>query len=170
AASRGDEPCGPIELERVEDVLSRGACGRSPSYAEALPGEVRVAMARIGKIDPESIDSAMQAGAYQALKRALAGTPAALLDIVERSGLRGRGGAGFPSGRKPQMVAQANSPQKYVVCNADESEPGTFKDRVLMEGDPHLLLEGMALAGYAVGASTGIIYIRGEYECLASRM
>jgi NADP-reducing hydrogenase subunit HndC len=84
--------------------------------------------------------------------------------------LRGCGGAGFPAGRKWQMVAQADGPKKYVVCNADESEPGTFKDRVLMEGDPHLLLEGLALAGYAVGADEGIIYIRGEYEWVAQRL
>jgi NADH-quinone oxidoreductase subunit F len=170
AALRQDEPCGPIPLDRAGDVFNRSACGQSNLYGEALPGEVRVAMARIGKIDPESIDSAIQAGAYQALKSALAGSPAVLLDIVDRSGLRGRGGAGFPSGRKPQMVAHADSPQKYVVCNADESEPGTFKDRVLMEGDPHLLLEGMALAAYAVAASTGIIYVRGEYEWVARRL
>ncbi len=96
--------------------------------------------------------------------------PAATLDAVDRSRLRGCGGAGFPTGRKWRMVAQAPGPEKYVVCNADESEPGTFKDRVLMQGDSHLLLEGMALAGYAVGASEGIIYIRGEYEWIARRL
>jgi NADH-quinone oxidoreductase subunit F len=170
AALREDEPCGPIPLDRATDVFNESACGRSPSYAEPLPGEMRVTMARIGQVDSDSVDSAIEAGAYQALRSALAGTPAALLDIVERSGLRGRGGAGFPSGRKPQIVAQADSPQKYVICNADESEPGTFKDRVLMEGDPHLMLEGLALAGYAVGASEAIIYIRGEYEWLARRL
>jgi len=170
AALRGEEPCGPIPLDRAADVLNGSACGPSSSYAQPLPGEVRVTMARIGHVDPESIASAIGVGAYQALRKALAGTPADVLDIVERSGLRGRGGAGFPSGRKPQMVAQAAGPQKFVVCNADESEPGTFKDRVLMEGDPHLLLEGLALAGYAVGAGEGIIYIRGEYEWLARRL
>jgi NADH-quinone oxidoreductase subunit F len=170
AALRGDAPCGPISLDRAGDVVNRSACGKSPSYATALPGEVRVSMARIGLVDAESVESAIRAGAYQSLKSALASTPAALLDTVARSGLRGRGGAGFPAGRKPQMVAQAEGSQKYVVCNADESEPGTFKDRVLMEGDPHMLLEGLALAGYAVGAHEAIIYIRGEYEWLARRL
>jgi NADH:ubiquinone oxidoreductase subunit F (NADH-binding) len=127
-------------------------------------------MARIGNVDPESADSAIAAGAYQALDAALADSPAALLDAVDRSGLRGCGGAGFPTGHKWRMVAQAPGRKKYVVCNADESEPGTFKDRVLMQGDPHLLLEGMTLAGYAVGADEGIICIRGEYEWLAQRL
>src|SRR5262249_19835600 len=104
------------------------------------------------------------------LDTALDGTPAAVLDAVDRSGLGGCGGAGFPTGRKWRMVAQASGPPKYVVCNADESEPGTFKDRVLVEGDPHRRLEGMALAGYAVGAGEGIIYIRGEYEWIARRL
>jgi NADP-reducing hydrogenase subunit HndC len=124
-------------------------------------------MARIGRVDAESVDSAITAGAYQALDTALAKTPEDVLGAVDRSGLRGCGGAGFPTGRKWRMVAQANGSGKYVVCNADESEPGTFKDRVLMEGDPHLLLEGLALAGYAVGACEGVIYIRGEYEWIA---
>ena len=119
AALRVEEPCGPIPLDRVADVFNGSAFDQATSYAEPLPGEMRVTMARIGKVDPESIESAMEAGAYQALRKALASTPAALLDIVERSGLRGRGGAGFPSGRKPQIVAQTDSPQKYVVCNAD---------------------------------------------------
>jgi NADP-reducing hydrogenase subunit HndC len=127
-------------------------------------------MARIGQIDPESIESAIEAGAYQVLDAALSGPPAAVLDAVDRSGLRGCGGAGFPTGRKWSLVAQAPGPDKYVVCNADESEPGAFKDRVLMQSDPHLVLEGMALAGYAVGASSGLIYIRGEYEWIARRL
>jgi NADH:ubiquinone oxidoreductase subunit F (NADH-binding)/NADH:ubiquinone oxidoreductase subunit E len=170
AALRGDEPCGPVLPNRVADVLNGNPCGRMPCYAEPLPGEVRVTMARIGQVDPESVDSAIEAGAYRALDAALADTPAAILDAVDRSGLRGCGGAGFPTGRKWRMVAHATAPEKYVVCNADESEPGTFKDRVLMQGDPHLLLEGMALAGYAVGASDAIIYIRGEYEWIARRL
>jgi NADH:ubiquinone oxidoreductase subunit F (NADH-binding) len=127
-------------------------------------------MARIGRVDPESVDSAITAGAYQTLGTAVAKTPRDVLEAVARSGLRGCGGAGFPTGRKWRLVAQAGGAHKYVVCNADESEPGTFKDRVLMEGDPHLILEGMALAGYAVGAGEGVIYVRGEYEWIARRL
>jgi NADH:ubiquinone oxidoreductase subunit F (NADH-binding)/NADH:ubiquinone oxidoreductase subunit E len=170
AALRGQEPCGPIMPDRAGDILGGIACDRPPSYAEPLPGEVRVTMARIGRVDPDSIASAIDAGAYRALHAALGSSPADILDTVDRSGLRGCGGAGFPAGRKWRMVAQAAGPQKYVVGNADESEPGSFKDRVLMDGDPHLLLEGLALAGYAVGAGEGIIYIRGEYEWIARRL
>jgi NADP-reducing hydrogenase subunit HndC len=141
-----------------------------PCYAAPRPGEVRATMARIGQVDPDSVDSALAAGAYQALAAALGGPPADVLAVVDRSGLRGRGGAGFPTGSKWRMVAQADGPEKFVVCNADESEPGTFKDRVLLDGDPHLLLEGLALAGYAAGAGGGIIYIRGEYEWVARRL
>jgi NADH:ubiquinone oxidoreductase subunit F (NADH-binding)/NADH:ubiquinone oxidoreductase subunit E len=170
AALRGEEPCGPVFSDKAADLLNGDPCGRVPGYAEPLPGEVRVAMARIGQVDPESVDSAIAAGAYRALAAALASSPAAILDAVDRSGLRGCGGAGFPTGRKWRMVAQAPGGEKLVICNADESEPGTFKDRVLMQGDPHLLLEGMALAGYAAGAGEGIIYVRGEYEWISRRL
>jgi NADH-quinone oxidoreductase subunit F len=169
AALVGMEPCGPIPADRPGEILA-GRRGVGPSYATPLPGEVRRAMARVGRIDPDSLDSALEAGAYQALAAALAQDPARVLETVERSGLRGCGGAGFPTGRKWRLVAAATGPQKFVVANADESEPGSFKDRVLLEGDPHLLLEGLALAGYAVGAETGIVYVRGEYEGLARRL
>ena len=169
AALVESEPCGPITNERVSAVLG-GWRGDMPSYAEPRAGEVRVLMARIGRIDPESIGSAIAAGAYQVLGAALLSDPTAVLEAVEQAGLRGCGGAGFPTGRKWRMVSEALATPKYVVCNADESEPGAFKDRVLMEGDPHLLLEGMALAGYAVGANSGVIYIRGEYEWVARRL
>ena len=125
---------------------------------------------RVGQIDPQSISSAIDAGAYQVLGASLQSDPALVLDAVDQAGLRGCGGAGFPTGRKWRLVREIETTPKYVVCNADESEPGAFKDRVLLENDPHLLLEGMALAGYAVGASTGIIYIRGEYEWIARRL
>jgi len=169
AALVGSEPSGPITASKVSDVLS-GWRGAMPSYAVARAGEVRVTLARLGQIDPGSIDSAMAAGAYEALGAALPSPAPAVLDAVEQAGLRGCGGAGFPAGRKWRMAGAVAGAPKYIVCNADESEPGAFKDRVLMEGDPHLLLEGMALAGYAVGASAGIIYIRGEYEWIAQRL
>jgi NADH:ubiquinone oxidoreductase subunit F (NADH-binding)/NADH:ubiquinone oxidoreductase subunit E len=167
AALREDEPVGPVVPGRSADLLRAGPRGRAPSYASPQPGEVRVSMARIGRIDPDSIDSALEVGAYQALGAALHNPPGLVREAVERSGLRGRGGAGFPSGLKWRMVAEADDRERYVICNADESEPGSFKDRVLMEGDPHLLLEGLALAGYAVGAAEGIVYVRGEYEWVA---
>ena len=168
AALVGDEP---LTVDRAAAGLN-GWRGDHLSYADPLPGEVRVTMARIGALraDPESISLALEAGAYQALKKALEGAPPDVTAAIEASGLQGRGGAGFPVGRKWRFVAQTPSPQKYIVCNFDESEPGTFKDRAIVDGDPHQLLEGMALAGYAVGANEGYIYIRGEYAWLAQRL
>ena len=112
---------------------------------------------------PTSPNVARESCAYQSLNKALQRPPETLLSDIEASGLRGRGGAGFNTGAKWQIVANSDSRERLVVCNADESEPGNFKDRVLMENDPHLLLEGMAICGYAVGANQGVIYIRGEY-------
>jgi NADH-quinone oxidoreductase subunit F len=169
AALVGSEPCGPIKAERAEAVLN-GWRGNMPDYAEPRAGEVRVMMARFGRIDPDSISSAIAAGAYQVLGAALQSLPTSILDAVEHAGLRGCGGAGFPTGKKWRIVEELPGGPKYVICNADESEPGAFKDRVLMEGDPHLLLESMALAGYAVGANAGVIYVRGEYEWIARRL
>ena len=163
AALVAGEPCGPIRADGATELL-QGWRGDTPSYAEPLPGETRVAMGRLGRVDPDSLDSALEAGAYQALDKALRSSPQVVLDEVEKSKLTGRGGAGFPTGKKWRMVAESNAEKKFIVCNADESEPGAFKDRVLLEGDPHLILEGMALAALAVGAREGIIYVRGEYE------
>jgi NADP-reducing hydrogenase subunit HndC len=136
-----------------------------------LPAERRVLLERAGRIDPEEIEDYILHDGYGALGQVLAGmAPAEVLAQIEASGLRGRGGAGFPTGRKLKFVAQAPSDTKYIVCNADESEPGTFKDRLLMEADPHALLEAMAIAGYAVGAHTGYIYVRGEYRLAYARL
>ena len=169
AALISDEPCGPLTPERAADAL-RGWRGEHARYADPVPGEMRVMMARFGRINPNSIDSAVGAGAYGALKQAIQSPPTAIVDAVLASGLQGRGGAGFLTGRKWQMVAEAKAPKKYVVCNLDESEPGSFKDRILAENDPHLLLEGLILAAYAVGANEAYIYVRGEYEWVTSRL
>jgi NADH:ubiquinone oxidoreductase subunit F (NADH-binding)/NADH:ubiquinone oxidoreductase subunit E len=168
AALVGLEPCGPINNVELGSI-QKGWRGDTPTYPQQ-DGEVRVAMNRIGKIDPDDIQSAIELGAYESLKSALESEPINVLDAVSKSGLQGRGGAAFPTGRKWQIVANASATPKYIVCNADESEPAAFKDRVLMEGDPHLLLEGMALAAYAVGSSQGYIYIRGEYETAERRL
>lgn len=155
-----------LNLERLADVV-QGWRGDKISYATPRPGETRVLLADIDKIDPYAIESALEHGAYQGLARALTRTPQSVVADVEAAGLLGRGGAGFPAGVKWRYVAQEISKTKYVVCNADESEPLAFKDRVLIEHKPHQLLEGMALAGFAVGASEGYIYIRGEYAAQA---
>lgn len=136
-----------------------------------LPAEKRVVLRRAGIIDPTSLEEYIIHDGYAALAKALTEmTPADVLDTVSKSGLRGRGGAGFPTGTKWSFVAKTPGNKKYVVCNADESEPGTFKDRLILEGDPHSIIEAMALAGYAVGADEGYIYVRGEYQLAQQRL
>jgi NADP-reducing hydrogenase subunit HndC len=133
--------------------------------------EQRIVTERVGLIDPEKIDDYIAHQGYEAIRKVLAGmSPSVVIDLIERSGLRGRGGAGFPTGTKWKFVARTPGDQKYVICNADESEPGTFKDRIVLEGDPHTIIEAMLIAGYAVGASEGYIYIRGEYGLSQARM
>ena len=113
------------------------------------------------------IETYRRMGGYEALAATLGQkTPDEVIEIVKASGLRGRGGAGFPAGLKWSFVPKASPKPRYIVCNADESEPGTFKDRELMVKNPHLLLEGMVLAGYAIGAKVGYIYFRGEFACV----
>jgi len=136
-----------------------------------LPAEQRIVLENAGVIDPTSIEDYIVHDGYAALGKVLSEmTPTQLIDEIKRSGLKGRGGAGFPTGLKWSFVAGASGKQKYVVCNADESEPGTFKDRLVLEGDPHKILEAMAIAGYAVGATEGYVYVRGEYALAQERL
>ena len=125
---------------------------------------------RIGRIDPESLEDYRASGGYAALARAIELGPAGVIREVLASKLVGRGGAAFPTGRKWDAVSKASDRPHYVVCNADESEPGTFKDRVLMEGDPFAVLEGITIAGLATGSERGYLYLRGEYPLAARRM
>ncbi len=137
----------------------------------ALPAEQHIVLKRVGHIDPNSIEEYIEHGGYTALRQALTQmTPQEIIDMVYKSGLQGRGGAGFLAGLKWRFVASAQGEHKYVICNADESEPGTFKDRVIMEGDPHSVLEGILIAAYAVGAREGYIYVRGEYPLAQERL
>jgi len=131
--------------------------------------EVRRLLARVGRIDPGSLEAYRDAGGYRGLGRALEIGPEPLLEELTRSGLLGRGGAAFPSGVKWKAVAQAPAP-RWLVCNADESEPGTFKDRVLLEQDPFSVLEGLTIAARTVGAEDALIYLRGEYDGAAARL
>jgi NADP-reducing hydrogenase subunit HndC len=136
-----------------------------------LPAEQRIVLERAGIIDPEDINDFILHDGYAALGKALTEmTPQGVIEVIEKSGMRGRGGAGFPTGSKWRFVSKTPADQKYVICNADESEPGTFKDRVILEGDPHSIIEAMAIAGYAVGASEGYIYVRGEYVLAQERL
>jgi NADP-reducing hydrogenase subunit HndC len=131
----------------------------------------RIALRNCGVINPEDIDEYIANDGYQALAKALTSmTPQEVIDTVLASGLRGRGGAGFPAGRKWQFAANEDNPQKYVCCNADEGDPGAFMDRSLLEGDPHSIIEAMALAGYAIGANQGYVYVRAEYPIAVNRL
>ncbi|KAB2965436.1 MAG: NADH-quinone oxidoreductase subunit NuoF [Thermoanaerobaculia bacterium] len=129
----------------------------------------RVLTCNVGRPEAKTVRGYRESGGYEALARALRMQPEEVIEEVKKSGLRGRGGAGFPCGMKWSFVPRNIEKPKYIVCNADESEPGTFKDRLLMEHDPHQLIEGCVIAGWAVGASTTYIYIRGEYT-LAARV
>jgi NADH-quinone oxidoreductase subunit F len=140
--------------------------GKIEQYADIpfYKNQTRVAMRNIGNIDPTEIEDALAAGAYAGMARALFEmTPDQVIEEVETSGLRGRGGAGFATGRKWRACRNASGDRKFVLCNGDEGDPGAFKDRSIMEGDPHSVLEGMVIGAYAVGAHEGFIYVRDEY-------
>jgi len=162
---------GPVEADEISVLIAAGMLDGAahPKYIgkpEELPffkRQTRLTFARCGITDPQSLDEYKALGGYRGLERALAMTPAAIVEEVTKSGLRGRGGAGFPTGIKWKTAAEAKADKKYVVCNADEGDSGTFADRMLMEGDPFLLIEGMTIAGIAVGATYGYLYIRSEY-------
>ena len=130
----------------------------------------RVALHGCGVINPENIDEALGTGAFQGLKRALSMSRQEVIDEVLASGLRGRGGAGFPSGRKWQFALNSQSDEKYVVCNGDEGDPGAFMDRSILEGNPLAVIEGMMIAGYAIGAQDGYFYVRAEYPIAVNRL
>jgi NADH:ubiquinone oxidoreductase subunit F (NADH-binding) len=135
--------------------------------------EYRIALKNVGRIDPASLTDYEAAGGIAAIRRSLQMEPEKIIDKMTSANLRGRGGAGFPAGLKERYTSQSpGSPSdlRYIICNADEGEPGTFKDRVIMENDPHLLIEGIIIAAYAIGASHGFIYIRGEYYLSIERV
>ena len=131
----------------------------------------RIALRNCGVIDPEKIEEYIAFDGYKALGTCLSEyKPQDVIDIMKKSGLRGRGGGGFPTGMKWQFCANEKNPQKYVICNADEGDPGAFMDRSVLEGDPHAVLEAMAIAGYAIGANMGYIYVRAEYPIAVKRL
>lgn len=132
--------------------------------------QVRIALRNCGVIDPENIDEYIASDGYKAIDKALKTmTPQQVVDTIKRSGLRGRGGGGFNTGLKWEFAAAQNKPQKYVICNADEGDPGAFMDRSILEGNPHSVIEAMAIAGYAIGANQGFIYVRAEYPIAVQR-
>ena len=150
----------------VTRLLAKNDAGQPVTRREDNPffaPQVKVALRNVGAISPTSVEDYVNRGGYRALKKALAMTPDQIITQVELSGLRGRGGAGFPTGRKWRTAAGYDSFPKYVVCNGDEGDPGAFMDGSILEGDPHSVLEGMAICALAIGAETGFLYIRDEY-------
>jgi formate dehydrogenase iron-sulfur subunit len=173
---------GPLDPAGAETLVAALAAGQAPAAidhpqatgpVEAIPffaRQTRLTFARCGLTDPLSLDDYAAHGGWQGLVRAVALGPEATVAEVTASGLRGRGGAGFPTGIKWKTVADTAAEQKYIVCNADEGDSGTFADRMIMEGDPYVLIEGMAIAGLAVGATRGYVYIRSEYPHAAAAL
>ena len=153
--------------ETVVDDNTTKSLNETTFYAK----QMRIALRNCGVINPENIDEYIAQDGYAALGKVLTEmTPQEVIDLVLASGLRGRGGAGFPTGRKWQFARNNDAPQKYACCNADEGDPGAFMDRSVLEGDPHSVLEAMAIAGYAIGANQGYIYIRAEYPIAVKRL
>jgi NADH:ubiquinone oxidoreductase subunit F (NADH-binding)/Pyruvate/2-oxoacid:ferredoxin oxidoreductase delta subunit len=184
---------GPVTASQVASLLDAVLAGEAP--VESLLGQHRSAdlepwadvpyldehpflamqtrwvLANCGLIDPSEIGEYIARGGYQGLAKALAGmSPAGVCETVEASGLRGRGGGGFPAGKKWQFALRAPGDTKYLICNADEGDPGAFMDRAVIEGDPHRLLEGLAIAAYAIGAAKAYVYIRAEYPLAIERL
>lgn len=171
--------------EIVEQHLLHGKVDTKYLYSETVKGNMvlplqdtpfykkqkRVALRNCGVINPEKIEEYIGTGGYEALGKVLTTmSPEDVIEVITASGLRGRGGAGFPTGRKWQFAKDNDADQKYVCCNADEGDPGAFMDRSVLEGDPHVVLEAMAIAGYAIGATQGYIYVRAEYPIAVKRL
>ena len=158
----------------VERLLCKDVTGEVVNKLDELPfykKQMRIALKNCGVIDPENIDEYIAFDGFKALEKVLTSmSQDEVIDVISNSGLRGRGGAGFPTGKKWAFVKMAQGEQKYVVCNADEGDPGAFMDRSILEGDPHSLLEAMAIAAYAVGANRGYIYVRAEYPIAVQRL
>ena len=153
--------------ETVQDDNTIKSLNHTPFYEK----QKRVALRNCGVINPEKIEEYIAVDGYAALGKALTEmTPQQVIDEITKSGLRGRGGAGFPTGRKWSFAAANHADQKYVCCNADEGDPGAFMDRSVLEGDPHAVLEAMAIAAYAIGATQGYIYVRAEYPIAVKRL
>ena len=163
-----------IEGKVVERLLCKDIDGTVVKKLDELPfykKQMRIALKNCGIIDPENIDEYIAFDGFKALEKVITSmTRDEVIDEISKSGLRGRGGAGFPTGKKWSFVKVEPEGQKYVICNADEGDPGAFMDRSILEGDPHSVLEAMAIAGYAVGANKGYIYVRAEYPIAVERL
>jgi len=159
----------------IERLVARDAKGEKAvariDDIDFFKKQTKIVLRNCGQIDPESIDEALNAGVYQALGKVLRGmTPEDVINEIKGSGLRGRGGAGFPTWMKWNFTRQTPADQRYMLCNADEGDPGAYMDRSVLEGDPHSLIEGMIIAAYAIGASQGYVYVRAEYPLAVARL
>jgi NADH-quinone oxidoreductase subunit F len=175
---------GDVTEERAERIFSSHVADNKPvdewvivkDHASGeefnyLKKQVKIVLRNCGVIDPDSLDEYIDRDGYKAIKKILAGlTPEQVIEMMLASGLRGRGGGGFPTGLKWKFAGQSKGPKKYVICNADEGDPGAFMDRSVLEGDPHSVIEGMMICGYAIGASEGYIYCRAEYPMAVRRL
>ncbi len=163
-----------IEGKIVERLLAKDIDGSKVQKLDDLSfykKQKRIALKNCGMINPEDIDEYLAFDGYKALEKVLNEmSPEEVIEVVKASGLRGRGGAGFPTGKKWELTRSSENDQKYVVCNADEGDPGAFMDRSILEGDPHAVLEAMAIAGYSIGANRGFIYVRAEYPIAVQRL
>ena len=163
-----------VKGERVERLLCKDIDGTVVNSLDELnfyKKQKRIALKNCGVVNPEEIDEYIAFDGYTALEKVLKEmTQDEVIDVIKDSGLRGRGGAGFPTGKKWELTKASVGEQKYVVCNADEGDPGAFMDRSILEGDPHSVLEAMAIAGYAIGANKGYIYVRAEYPIAVQRL
>ena len=163
-----------VKGERVERLLCKDIDGTVVNSLDELnfyKKQKRIALKNCGVVNPEEIDEYIAFDGYKALEKVLKEmTQDEVIDVIKDSGLRGRGGAGFPTGKKWELTKASDGDQKYVVCNADEGDPGAFMDRSILEGDPHSVLEAMAIAGYAIGANKGYIYVRAEYPIAVQRL
>ncbi len=167
-----------VKPEDVKDIFNKHIVEGEPvkkllagkDYEQFFADQTRIVLSNCGEIDPEDINDYAEHDGYSALRKALHMTPLQVIDEVKKSGLRGRGGAGFSTGAKWEFTRVEESAEKYVVCNADEGDPGAFMDRSVLEGDPHSVIEGMIIAGYAVGADQGCVYCRAEYPLAIERL
>jgi len=155
----------PVNYQTIEEKIN------VPVGADPAKKQIRIALRNCGLINPEDLHEAIAYDAYSALALVLTEmTPVQVIGIIKKSGLRGRGGGGFPTGLKWEITAKSQADQKYVICNADEGDPGAFMDRSILEGDPHTVIEAMAINGYCTGADKGLVYIRAEYPLAIERL
>ncbi len=159
-----------VKVAGVDKIQSTWCFPEDEEYTEGTL-QAKLVLRNCGKIDPEKLDDYVRRDGYSALSKVLSSMkPKDVIDVITASGLRGRGGGGFPTGKKWSFAAAQKSDVKYIICNADEGDPGAFMDRAVLEGDPHSVLEAMTIAGYATGATNGVIYVRAEYPLAVKRL